>query len=118
MVYNAGGGRRDVLIIAPDLSSYNPEVVVRRPSQLTEEDKQMLLSQGIPDDGQNELAIMKARYALDQRYNIVGVMSGQLSREEVMKSIRKVLIMSQKDGGTCIIIIKYCAFVCCVSCDV
>ena len=66
MIYNVGGGRRDVMIIASDLSSCNPEMVVRRPSQLTEEDKQMLLSQGIPHDGQNELAIVKARYALDQ----------------------------------------------------
>ena len=47
--YNAGGGR-DVLIIAPDQPLHNPEAVARRPGQLTEEDKQTLLSQGVSPD--------------------------------------------------------------------
>lgn len=107
MRYNAGG-RRDVLIIASDLSSCNPEVVMRIPGQPTVEDKQMLLSQGIPHGGQNELAIIKARYALDKRYDINGVKLGQLSREEVMESITKLLITAQEDGGIYVIIVRYC----------
>ena len=97
-VYNAGGGR-DVLIIAPDQPLHNPEAVARRPGQLTEEDKQTLLSQGVSPEGQDDLAIVKARCEVDKRHRIVGVKSGQLSREEVMGSISHLLTTTKNDGG-------------------
>ena len=97
-LYNIHGGR-DVLIIAPDLPLHNPEAVARRPGQLTEEDKQTLLSQRVSPEGQDELDIVKARYQLDKRCKIVGVRSGQLSREEVMKSIRHLFTTTKNDGG-------------------
>ena len=98
IVYGIGGGR-DVLIIAPDQPLHNPEAVARRPGQLTEEDKQTLLSQGVSPEGQSDLAIVKARCELDKEIRIVGVKSGQLSREEVMESIRHLLTTTKNDGG-------------------
>ena len=93
------GGDRDVLLIASDLPHHQSEAVARRPGQLTEEDKQKLLNQGVSPYGQDEAAIVKARYELDRGCKIVGVMSGQLSREEVLKSIRHSLTTTQNDGG-------------------
>ena len=95
--YGIGGGR-DILIIAPDQPLHNPEAVARRPGQLTKEDKQKL-SQGVSPEGQDEVAIVKARYQLDKINRIVGVKSGQLSREEVMESIRHLLTTTKNDGG-------------------
>ena len=96
--YGVGGGR-DVLIIASDQPLHNPKAVARRPGQLTEDDKQTLLSQGVSPEGQDELAIVKARCEVDKRYRIVGVKSGQLSREEVMESIRHLIATTRNDGG-------------------
>ena len=96
--YGIGGGR-DVLIIAPDKPLHNPEAVARRPGQLTQEDKQTLLSQGVSPEGQDEVAILKARCELHKGLRIVGVKSGQLSREEVMESIRRLLTTTKNDGG-------------------
>ena len=96
--YSVLGGR-DVLIIAPDQPLHNPKAVARRPGQLTEEDKQTLLSQGVSPEGQDDLAIVKARCEVDKRFRIVGVKSGQLSREEVMESIRHLLTTTKNDGG-------------------
>ena len=92
-------GSRDFLIIAPDLPLHNPEAVARRPGQLTEEDRQTLLSQGVSPQGQDELAIVKARYNLRKDLRIVGVKSGKLSREEVMESIGQLLTTTKNDGG-------------------
>ena len=92
-------GERDALIIAPALPLHNSEAVARRPGQLTEEDKQTLLSQGVSPEGQDDLAIVKARCQLDKEIRIVGVKSGQLSREEVMESISHVLTTTKNDGG-------------------
>ena len=96
--YGIGGGR-DVLIIASDQPLHNPEVVARRPGQLTEEDKQTLLSQGVSPEGQDDLAVVKARCEVDKEIRVVGVKSGQLSREEVMESIRQLLTTTKNDGG-------------------
>ena len=98
MVYGVHG-ERDVLIIAPDQPLHNPEAVARRSGQLTEEDKQTLLSQEVSPEGQDDLAIVKARSKVDNRQKIVGVKSGQLSREEVIESIRHRLTTTKNDGG-------------------
>ena len=99
--YGAGGGSRDVLILAPDLSLPHPEAVPRRPGQLTQEDKVKLQSQGLPPDScHNELDIVKARYELDKRRKIIKVKSGRsLSREEVVENIAHLLNTTQNDGG-------------------
>ena len=96
--YGVGGGR-DVLIIAPDQPLHNPEAVERRPGQLTEEDKQTLLSQGVFPEGQDEQVVVRARCEVDKRYRVVGAKSGQLSQEEVMESIRQLFTTTKNDGG-------------------
>ena len=99
IVYNAAG-RRDVLIIAPDLPLPHPEAVARRPGQLTEEDKLKLQSQGVPPDCHDELDIVTERWKMDKRYKIIGVKSGQsLSRDSVIENIAYLLNSTQNDGG-------------------
>ena len=99
MAYNAIGGR-EFLILAPDLSLPHPEVVPRRPGQLTQEDKLKLQSQGLPPDScHNELAITKARYELDKMCKIVEVKSGKSLSQEVVENIAHVFNTTQNDGG-------------------
>ena len=50
-------------------------------------------------EGQDDLAIVKARCEVDKECAIVGVKSGQLSQEEVMESIRHLLTTTKNDGG-------------------
>ena len=102
-MYAVGGGR-DVLILAPDLSLPNPEAVARRPGKLTEENKLKLLSQGVPPDCQDEVAIVIARHELDKNQKIVEVKSGKsLSQKEVLKSIEDLLLTTKNNGGKCIL---------------
>lgn len=97
--YSVHGGR-DILIIVSDRPLTQAEAVARRPGQLTEEDKLKLQSQGVPPECQDDLAIVKARFELDKRCKIVGVMSGQLlSGEAVKKSIESTLTTTKNDGG-------------------
>ena len=98
MRYGAAG-RRDILIIAPDLSLPHPEAVPRRPGQLTEEDKLKLQRQGLPPDCQDELAIIIARYKLDKKCKVIEIKSGQLLSQEVIDSIAHLLNTTQNDGG-------------------
>ena len=91
-----------MLIIAPDQSLSHSEAVPRRSGQLTEEDKMMLQSQGLPPDCQDELDIVRAKYELDKRVKLVDVKSGhtlQLSRDEVIENIAHLLNTTQNDGG-------------------
>ena len=97
-VYSAGGGR-DVLIVDSNLPLHQSEAVARNPGQLTKKDKKMLQTQGVSSADYNELAIVTARHEPDKDCKIVGVMSGQLSREEVMQSIKHLLTTTQNDGG-------------------
>ena len=98
-MYQVRGGR-DVLIISGDLPPHQPEAVARRPGQLTEEDKQKLLRQGVTGDYQDEADIVRARYKLEKKCNMVDVQSGHsLSREEVSKSIAHLFNTTKNDGG-------------------
>ena len=89
----------DVLILFSDLPLHNPEVVPRRSSELTKEDKLKLQSLGLPDC-QDELAIIEAQIKLQENLKVVGVKSGKLSRGEVIECIRHLLTETKKDGGT------------------
>ena len=74
--------------------------MARRPGQLTEEDKQKLLSQGVTSECQSEVDIVRARYDLDKTCKIIDVMSGHsLAREDVLKSITNLLNTTKNDGG-------------------
>ena len=97
--YSAGGGR-DILIISADPPPHQPEAVARRPGQLTEEDKQKLLRQAVTSDCQSEVDIVRARYELDKRCEVVDIMSGHsLTREEVSRRITHFLNTTKNDGG-------------------
>ena len=94
------GGRGDVLIISADLPRHQPEAVARRPGQLTEEDKQKLLSQGVTSDCQSEVDIVRARCELHKDCRMVDVLSGKLlTREDVLKRITHHLNATKNDGG-------------------
>ena len=74
--------------------------MARRPGQLTKEDKQKLLRQGVTGDYQDELDIVRARWELDKECKIVEVKSGHsMSREEVSKSITHLFNTTKNDGG-------------------
>ena len=96
--YEAGGGR-DILILAPNLSLPHPEAVARRPGQLTEEDKLKLQSQGLPHDCHGELEIIRSRCELDKKLKVIGVKSGKLLREDIIKHIAHLLTTTCNDGG-------------------
>ena len=73
--------------------------MARRPGQLTEEDKLKLQSQGVPPDCHDELDIIRARYVLDKQYRIVGVNTGQLSRDRIIRSMELLFRTNQNGGG-------------------
>ena len=74
--------------------------MARRPGQLTEEDKQKLLRQGVFPESHSELDIVKARYRLDKECSIVEVKSGEsVSCEEVLGKIEYILNTTKNDGG-------------------
>jgi hypothetical protein len=103
----SAAGKRDVLILAPDLSLPRPEAVARRPGQLTQKDKLKLLRQGVFSESHNELEIMKARYRLDKDCSIVEVKSGRsISYKNVLRSIEHVLNTTENDGGKFLITIQ------------
>ena len=99
-MYGAHGGR-DILIISPKLQDpHQPEAVARTPGNLTDEDKQKLLSQGVTCDCQSEINIIEARWELDKDCKIVDTLKGSLlTREEVLISINDLFNETQNDGG-------------------
>ena len=102
----SAAGRRDVLVLAPDLSLPHPEAVARRPGQLTQEDKLKVLRQGVLSESDNELDIIKARYRQDKDCSIVEVKSGRsVSYKEVLGSIEHVLNTTENDGGKFLIML-------------
>ena len=98
IVYSVGGGR-DVLIISADLPPHQPEAVARRPGQLTEEDKQKLLSQGMTSDCQSEVDIVRARCELDKECRVFDIVSGKSLTLQVLKKIDHLLNITMKDGS-------------------
>ena len=103
-MYAVGGGR-DVLIISAGLPPHQPEAVARRPGQLTEEDKQKLLRQGVTSDCRSEVDIVRARYELDKSCKIVDVMSEHsLARKDVLKNITNLLNTTKNDGGMLVLV--------------
>ena len=98
-------GERDVLIIISNSPSRDSDVVLRRSrGELTEDERRKLENQGVPRDcHHDDLSIMKARYGLDSRPQIVGVESGdsgrELSCEDVKKLIASLMNNTDKKGG-------------------
>ena len=82
------------------MSLPHPDAVPRRSGQLTGEDKKKLQSQGLHLKFVDDLDIVRARYDLDNRQNVVDVKSGlPLSRDKVVENIAHLLNTTQNDGG-------------------
>ena len=100
--YSAQGGR-DVLIIESDLPLSDPEVISRRPGDLTDANRQKLKSQGVSSDELHEASIIRARYEYDKRRTLFRVLRSepdhQLKWQEVFKSITKLFESTKNDGG-------------------
>ena len=77
--------------------------MARRPGQLTEEDKQKLLSQGVTSDCQSEVDIVRARWKLDKGCKTVEVISGHSLTQAVLKNITNLLNTTKNDGGMLVI---------------
>ena len=102
-------GDRDVLLIAsearlPEAVSHTP------PPQLSEDERAgYLTSQGVPPDCPlDDLHIMRARYKLDERCEIVGVVQSTLEHplttSYVKSKIKELFQKCKKAGG----IINFC----------
>ena len=64
----------------------------------TEDIRLELQSQGLPDF-QDELAIIEAKFKLDESFKVVGIKSGKVSRGEVIECTRRLLTETKNDGG-------------------
>ena len=103
-VYAATGSYQVLFIVSEGDVSPHPDVVRRRAAiELTEEVRGKLENQGISrDQQQDDLAIVKARYGLDQT-PIMGVEMSQegepaLTRDRVLARIA-TLMANYKDSG-------------------
>ena len=96
-------GRRDVLLIVSKLSATdNPDIVPRRSrGPLTEEERRKLEEQGIHEEYcHSDLSIMTARYGLDKRRAVVGVVSAEKTTCEGFKSrVTDLMNTTDKEGG-------------------
>ena len=103
LAYSAQGGR-DVLIVESDLPLSNPDVVSRRPAELTDGDRQKLKSQGVSSDELHEASIIRTRYEKDERRILFRILRSepdqhQLLRRNVFDSIVELFKRTKNDGG-------------------
>jgi hypothetical protein len=102
--YYAAQGGRDVLIVESDLPISNPDVVSRRPAELTDGDRQKLKSQGVASDELNEASIIRTRYECDERRILFRVLRSeldhhQLQQQNAFDSIIELFERTKNDGG-------------------
>ncbi len=105
VTYGAGGDGDVLIIVTEDVSG--PDVVQRREAiELTEKWRGKLESQGIAWEHQtDDLSIVKARYNLDKKETITGLVMSRpggerLTRERVLKHINTLMQnYSDKAGG-------------------
>ena len=95
-------GPRDVLIIRSSESLEGPDIVPRKKGTLIAEDKDRLISQGIPEECWGDDAqLSEARYRRDERYNVLPTKcEDEMSRQSVLARIKAVLNNTIKPGGT------------------
>ena len=95
-------GPRDVLIIRPSESLEGPDIVTRKKGTLTAEDKERLISEGIPGECWGDDAkLIEVRYRREeQRYNVLPMECGDgLTSQSVMDRIREIMKNTDKPGG-------------------
>ena len=109
-VYLSAGGGRDVLVIGSDVPLPHRDAVSRCNMELTEDDRRRLTNQGISESCCDDLSIIRARYSLDEDYDLVGVevseLGKELSRDYVLKQIASLMNNTTKPGGVCTL--NYC----------
>ena len=98
---HAACGPRDVLIIASSEGLEGPDIVPRRPGQLSPQDQQRLSSQGIPEQcGGDDVKLMEERYTRDARFSLVPKGSKEvLTCEYVKAKIHAIMNNTTKPGG-------------------
>ena len=101
---HCASGRRDVLFLVSDVpTTDNPDIVPRRSrGPLTEEERRKLEEQGIHEAEycHSDLSIMTARYGLDTRKALVGVVSAEKTTCEGFKSrVTDLMNTTSKEGG-------------------
>ena len=99
-IYSASG-KREVLLIAPTLSSPSPEVVPRRPQELSEHERWRLEYQGVPRDcHHDDLSLIEARYNLDKDLSLFEVLTGRsITCKQVMKKASQLMNKPTTVGG-------------------
>lgn len=96
---------RDILIIIQDeVSQQRPEVIPRRKTELTIEDRLKLEKLALPAvEWENDASIMAARIALDCRLKLVGEERSlpweTLTKKHILKRIERLLKRTLKLGG-------------------
>lgn len=96
-------GPRDVLIIASSESLEGPDIIPRKKGQLTQEDKESLSSQGIPEEcWEDDARLVEGRYRRDgSRFDQITSMGGKesLTCHCVKERIGTVMKTTAKPGG-------------------
>ena len=96
-------GSRNALIISQDETIQGENIIPRRQTALTSDDKRELERLDLPpDQWEDDASIMAARYSKDQRYSVAQVIKSRpgepLMVEYVMKQIEILMKDTQKGG--------------------
>ena len=88
----AADGARDVLVLE-STASERDDVVARKDGELTQQDKQRLTSEGIPEGcWEDDAMIIKKRYLKDSKYKSVNVENcHQMKKQYVVEKITSLL---------------------------
>ena len=96
-------GPRDVLVIASSEGLEGPDIVPRRPGQLSPQDQQRLSNEGIPEESWGDDAkLMEERYRREgSRFSLVSTdcLREGPTRTRVMEKILTVMQSTTKPGG-------------------
>jgi hypothetical protein len=97
--YHGAYGPRDVLIIRS--SEEGPDIVPRKESTLTADDKDMLTNQGVPKDcWEDDVQIMEARYKKEGRFNVLPVECECITKcQNVLGKVKALMNNTDKPGG-------------------
>ena len=89
------------MLILVSSESEGGDVVARKNGELTQQDKQRLASEGIPEDcWEDDAVIMKKRYLKDNRYKSVNVEQCDQTRMQcVLEKITSFLSNTTMPGG-------------------
>ena len=101
---HAACGSRDVFLICQDETMQGIDVVPRRQSELTSDDKRELERLDLPlNQWEDDASIMAARMSKDPDYSVTKVVRSRpgepLTAKYVIKQIELLMNNTQKEGG-------------------